>query len=447
MVRFYLFAHYTVNSISGLMTTFLSLYLILSLHSNCAFSQTQSNNSNHKNYKFINGQWFDGRHFQRQTFYSVNSILTKEKPDGIIETIDLSNGFVVPPFAEAHNHNLAGGIYFNREYQEKIIQHYLADGVFYVKIPGNPGKNAEIVRRDLIDRPDSVDAMFANGVLTSRDGHPIGMTLDSFKQAKIAVPSVAELEGQVFFIIENETDLYAKWNQIMAGKPDFIKVILRHSENFAKRRETPDLFGYNGLDPQLLPSIVKQAHAAGLRVSIHIDSAADFSAAVRAGVDEISHLPGAIFEQGTDEADYLIKPEDAIRAAKQAIFVVTTTNIAPLFAKGAALAIVQDAQRKNLRLLKQSGVRIAVGSDNYLDTSLDEAIYLKLLNVFDNAELLRMWSVTGAQDIFPNRKIGRLHEGYEANFLVLNGNPLENFENVRKIRLRCKQGYLINMNQ
>jgi len=324
---------------------------------------------------------------------------------------------------------------------------YLVAGVFYVKIPGNPGDNAALLRREFVNRPDSVDVTFANGVLTSKDGHPIGMTLDSFKQAGAAVPSVAELEGKVFFIIENEADLLAKWEQIMAGKPDFIKTILRHSENFARRRETPNLFGYNGLDPQLLPRIVQQAHATGLRVSTHIDSAADFAAAVRAGVDEINHLPGAIFEQGTTEADYLITPEVAKRAAKQGIIVVTTTNIAPLFARDEALAKVRSVQRKNLQLLKQNGVRIAVGSDNYMDTSVDEAVYLKSLNVFDNAELLKMWSVTSAETIFPRRKIGYLREGYEASFIVLRGNPLESFERVRDIRLRFKQGLLINAAQ
>ncbi len=425
----------------------LLLCSMLSFQSSYVFSQTQSNNSSLKHYKFVNGQWFDGKSFQPQTFYSVDGILTKRKPQGDIETIDLADEFVMPPFAEAHNHNLGSAIYLNREYIKQMIHRYLAAGVFYVKIPGNPGDNAAILRREFVNRPDSVDVTFANGVLTSKDGHPIGMTLDSFKQAAIAVPTVAELEGKGFFIIESEADLRAKWEQIMAGKPDFIKTILRHSEHFAERRETPNLFGYNGLDPQLLPHIVEQAHAAGLRVSTHIDSAADFAAAVRAGVDEINHLPGAIFEQGTNETDYLIKPEDAKRAAKQGIIVVTTTNIAPLFAKGEALAKVQSAQRKNLQLLKQSGVHIAVGSDNYTDTSVEEAIYLKSLNVFDNAELLKMWSVTAAQTIFPRRKIGYLRAGYEASFIVLRGNPLENFENIRDIRLRVKQGFLINAAQ
>jgi len=423
------------------------LWLLLFHPSNYVISQTQSDSATRKTYKFINGQWFDGKKFQRQTFYSVGGILTKRNPSKIDETIDLANGFVIPPFAEAHNHNVGGGVRLNRDFVKQMVQRYLAAGVFYVKIPANSSENAAIVRSEFVNRADSVDVAFSNGVLTSRDGHPIGMTIASFKQAGVAAPSVAELEGKGIFIIENEMDLLANWPRIMAGKPDFIKTILFHSENFTQRRETPNLYGYNGLNPQLLPRIVKQAHAAGLRVSTHINTAADFATAVQAGVDEINHLPGLNFEQGTSEADYLITPEDAKRAAEQGIVVVTTAVVATYFAKDKALETVQTTLRKNLQLLKHNGVRLAVGSDTYTSTSVEESLYLKSLNVFDNVELLKMWSETAAQTIFPRRRIVHLREGYEASFIVLRGNPLENFERVRDIQLRFKQGVFINAAQ
>jgi hypothetical protein len=397
-----------------------------------------------KSYQFINGRWFDGQGFRRQTFYSVGGMLTRKKPAKVDQVMDLKSGFVVPPFAEAHNHNIGSAVYLNLDFTRQMIRRYLAAGVFYVKIPGNPGDNAAVLRRELVNRPDSIDVAFANGVLTSRDGHPIGMTIDSFKQAGATPPTVAEMAGKGVFIIESEEDLLSEWEKIMAGKPDFIKTILVHTESYAKRRETPARFGYNGLDPQLLPRIVKQAHAAGLRVSTHIHSAADFAVAVRAGVDEINHLPGINFEQGTNEANYLITPEDARRAAKQGLVVVTTANIARFYAKDEALAKVRSVQRKNLQLLKQSGVRLAVGSDNYSTTSVEEAMYLKSLDVFDNAELLRMWSIIAIQTIFPNRKLGHLREGYEASFIVLEKSPLENFENVKTISFRFKQGTILN---
>jgi imidazolonepropionase-like amidohydrolase len=63
------------------------------------------------------------------------------------------------------------------------------------------------------------------------------------------------------------------------------------------------------------------------------------------------------------------------------------------------------------------------------------------LGVFDNLSLLKIWCEVTPRTIFPHRKIGRLQEGYEASFLVLDGNPLENFAHVQAIRRRFKQGF------
>jgi hypothetical protein len=410
-------------------------------------SHGQTNESPKKIYELINGRWFNGREFQPYTLYSANGILTGKRPRGDIETIDLGNHFVLPPFAEAHNHNLGGALYLNRDFTQQMIQRYLAAGIFYVKIPGNPAKNAASLRSELVNRADSVDVAFANGVLTSPDGHPQGMLRDSFKEAGIALPPLSEFEGDGFYIIESETELLAKWPRILAGKPDFIKTILCHSEDLQQRRANPKLFGYNGLDPKILPRIVKQAHDAGLRVSTHVYSAADFAVAVEAGVDEINHLPGIRFEEGKSESDYLISPGAARRAGNQGVIVVATANLARSYATGAALAAVQAAQRKNIEMLKRNGVRMAIGSDNYSTTSLEEVMYLKSLDVFSNLELLNMWSVNSAETIHPRRKIGQLREGYEASFIVLRGNPLENFDHVKDIRQRFKQGRLLDTAQ
>ena len=47
--------------------------------------------------------------------------------------------------------------------------------------------------------------------------------------------------------------------------------------------------------------------------------------------------------------------------------------------------------------------------------------------------------------IFPGRAIGRLADGYEANFLVLAGDPLDHLNNVRRIRHRYKRGELLGV--
>lgn len=96
----------------------------------------------------------------------------------------------------------------------------------------------------------------------------------------------------------------------------------------------------------------------------------------------------------------------------------------------------------NLRALRRHGVTVLIGSD-HADTPLAEALNLHSTGVFTNAELLRMWSETTPRAIFADRRIGRLAEGFEANFLVLEANPITDFRNVQRIRLRVKAGRIL----
>ena len=106
---------------------------------------------------------------------------------------------------------------------------------------------------------------------------------------------------------------------------------------------------------------------------------------------------------------------------------------------------VKDLLVHNLQLLHKHEVKVAIGSDSYRQTSLPEALSLHSLKVFDNLTLLKMWCEETTATIFPNRKIGHLKEGYEASFLVLSGDPIQDFLNVKKIEMRFKQGEILSL--
>jgi hypothetical protein len=93
---------------------------------------------------FFGGQWFTGTAFQEKTAYVVDGVLTFEPPARVDATIHLEGGYVVPPFGEAHNHNVEHSSRIGR-----TIGQYLRDGVFYVRNPNNlpysPGLRAEII--------------------------------------------------------------------------------------------------------------------------------------------------------------------------------------------------------------------------------------------------------------------------------------------------------------
>ncbi|HEX5733959.1 MAG TPA: amidohydrolase family protein [Blastocatellia bacterium] len=396
-----------------------------------------------KVYEFRNGYWFDGQRFKKRTFYSTGGILTSRKPAHVDSVIDLAGKYLVPPFGEAHNHNLGGASGLERQ-----IEMYLREGVFY-------SKNLHYVRNltapilSRVNSPTSVDVAYAHAGLTASGGHAVELYEKLYDRGLFPGWKKGELDTRTFFIIDSEHELEEKWPVVLAGKPDFIKTYLEYSEEYEKRKGDPKYYGQRGLSPRLLRLIVKKAHDAGLRVSSHIETGADFHNALLAGVDEIAHLPGYKMSPGEDLSRYQISDEDASLAARKGVTVVTTTVLSNSLYRNDArqLKIIQANQVRNLGLLAKHRVKVALGSDTINATSVAEAMNLHALKAFDNLTLLKLWCENTPQAIFPGRRIAYLRDGYEASFLALEGNPLDDFVNVKRIEIRFKQGVFINISQ
>jgi Amidohydrolase family len=297
----------------------------------------------------------------------------------------------------------------------------------------NPNSLPRTTPRERVNRPDSIDAVFAMGGLTGTDGHPAGVMKRNIGRGNA---TAADTDGAFYHQVDSRGDLDRKWPLLLAAKPDFIKTYLLYSEEYAQRRNDPTKYAWKGLDPKLLPEIVRRAHAAGLRVTTHVETATDFHHAIGARVDEIAHLPGFRSDGPYEPARFRISDADAKQAARRGIVVVTTV--------GATLAqndaVVNQTIAANLRTLRRHRVKLAIGSDDYRGGVLPEAAQLRTLGIFTDAELLDLWTRATAQSIFRTRKLGRLAPRYEASFLVLEGNPLADFANTGRIRMRVKRG-------
>jgi imidazolonepropionase-like amidohydrolase len=385
----------------------------------------------------INGKWFDGKSFQARTLYSVGGRFTSQKPSRLDKTLDLAGLWVIPPLADAHNHSIGTGV---DEWDRRAINRFLADGVFYVKILGNLPLSTEAKNALPVNRPGQLDVVFGQGNITGPGGHPIGL-LENVLLAQGYFPGFTRetLKDHRYFTVDSEAELDRKWPAILASKRDLVKVLLWAADEHDKRSRSPEFMFQRGLDPKLLPPIISRSHAAGLRVSAHVTTAADFRIAVEAGVDEIAHLPYLGSEP--------ISAADAKLAAEKNIVVITTARLITWIPKNvlsdAERPLVEKAQTTNLRLLFERQVPLAIGSDNTRDTSFDEVMFLREKQVFSDLDLLRMWTGTAALSIFLGRKIGKLEDGYEASFIALEADPLKDLANVRKIKYRFKQGILL----
>ena len=400
----------------------------------------------------VNGQWFTGKDFKSVTFYAVNGILTNRKPTGPVEIVDLQGGFVVPAFGDAHSHFPSTEQNF-----EKANRAFLQAGTFYVLNAGGDAEKENPLRSKL-GMPDTMDVIFAHSVFTCPGGHPKPY-LEYLNEhgTEFGVPfAKSKLEDHYFRMIDSVADIDQEWPQFLSTKPDFVKLIFVFSELYQSSDGSEKSMG---LRPELAAELVHRAKTAGLRTGAHIEDAADFHNAVAAGVDMVMHLPAfpdpldrqaAYRNKANWEERYTISASDIEFAARRGTTVVTTAAAlsAENFEKPNPLTSLNENEKRfrkimiqNLQRLKDGGVTLAVGSDTKPGSGvLKEIDFLKDANVFSNLELLKMWSETTPRAIFPQRKIGALREGYEANFLVLGGSPIEDFGQVKTIRMRVKQG-------
>ena len=387
------------------------------------------------------GQWYTGAGFVRGTRFVVAGVIRQQRSAHVDTVFDLAGGYVVPAFAEGHNHHV------EPDAMPAYVARYLRDGVFYVQdLMAIPQMRARFAA--YVNLPTSIDLVSANQGLTGPGGHPIEVMAQLRAAGLLTDTATATRDpnGPAVIVARTTADVSRHWPEFIAGRPDFVKLFLLHSEAYAERAsDTTRTPAERGLNPALVPAIVRRAHAAGLCVAAHVNTAADFRAALAGGVDAIAHLPGIGIRRAEEAPNFRLTAADAAAAARRHVAVTTTVSWLHDGSVDSTLAavVLRQVMRPNVARLRAAGVSLLVGSDQFRATSADEARWLVDDSLLTPAEALHSWAVTTPRAIFPTRRIGGLGDGDEASLLVLAGNPITDFSNVRRIRLRLKQGHVL----
>jgi imidazolonepropionase-like amidohydrolase len=397
------------------------------------------------------GRWLTGSAFEPRHLYVVDGRFADRRPAVVDSVVELGEQYVLPPFADAHTHLLT--IPGTADAQIVALERA---GIFYVlSLTGSARGRRAIASR--VNRPGSVDVAYADA-FTSTRGHPIlsaevtanGIPWDSLRQYWPRLLSSHRAEGDVYFTVDSLSDLERKWPRLRANAPDLVKIYLMDTERFAELSRDTTSLDENGLDPALVPAIVARAHRDGLRVAAHVETAADFRIAIRAGVDIIAHLPGLAPRATESARRYLVTDADAREARDRGAVVVPTAWLAERLAAPkpwlgdavgdtAQLRRAQEIQRASLAALRRAGVTIAMGSDLFED-AVTETLYLHRIGALDAAAALNELTDITPRVAFPSRRIGRLAPGYEASLVTLDCDPLVRLECLREVRFRMKQG-------
>lgn len=405
--------------------------LVLSLFCQSLIAQTAG-----KNYEFKNGQWYDGKGFIAATWYTSNGLLSKKAPAKIDSVVDLEGRWVIPPMGDAHCSSIS-----ENPNAANTISMYMGEGVFYLQILGNTQEGRAATAAN-VNKATAPDAVFSNGVITCTLGTPFlefEGPANKIKNPSVWLEKYEELKnstkmlGNGYWYIDNKTALAANWDKLKMQNPGVISIYLLDAENSGGKEG-------KGLSPEIAKLVVKRAHKSGLRVFAQVETAADLRLGIKIGVDGFANLPGHNWDGNGDTKKFDLTDADIKALVKKKTPLVLLLSHAQAAANRSA---VQAFHKKTLKRLLDADVNVAMGSDDGQRTLRMELNYWFGLGELDDARTLKVLCENTPKAIYPNRKIGKFDNGYEASFLVLSDNPLSNVLKSRVQAMKVKNGVIL----
>ncbi len=189
-----------------------------------------------------------------------------------------------------------------------------------------------------------------------------------------------------------------------------------------------------------LKAIVDEAHMRGLKVASHAHGTQGIKNAITAGVDTIEH------------ASYL--DDETIRMAKKngTFLSMDIYNTEYTLSKGEENGVSEESlnkerevgtvQRESFSKAVKAGVKVVLGSDAAIYPHGDNANQLSRMVKFgmSNAQAIRAATSLAAEALGRDDIIGQLKEGYIADIIAVNGNPLDDVSMLENVSFVMKEG-------
>jgi imidazolonepropionase-like amidohydrolase len=248
----------------------------------------------------------------------------------------------------------------------------------------------------------------------------------------------------------------AEVREVAAHKPDFVKIWV--DDDFGRLPK---------MKPEIFRAIIDEAHQHGLRVIAHVFYLADAKALVAAGVDGFGHsirdqavdaeLINAMKERGVFLIPTLVRDESTFAYGDPPRWLDD-----PFFQAGLEFGVLPalkspafinqnrgnpdrpklraafEMGKKNLKILFDAGVKIGFGTDSGPPTRFQGFFEHRELQLMVESGLTPLQAIaaatrTSAEILGATSEFGTLAPGKQADFLVLDGDPLEDIHNTEEL--------------
>ncbi|HEX2722520.1 MAG TPA: amidohydrolase family protein [Gemmatimonadaceae bacterium] len=256
---------------------------------------------------------------------------------------------------------------------------------------------------------------------------------------------------------------------------------------------------YSSIKPELVPAIIDQAHKRHLRVSGHVPAFMTAEQVVKLGIDELQHAnflflnfwgdsikdtrtplrftavaerAGALDLRSPRVASFLsllknrgvvVDPtlnvfEGLFTARRGSIMAgdsIIADRLPPVVRRGllaGGLPVPEGkdsiyrsafpAMLKMVKMLYDAGIPIVAGTDAPAGFALHRELELYSKAGIPNAEVLRIATIGAARVVHMDDRLGSIKPGKLADLIVVDGDPVRNIRDIRRVELTMKDGIM-----
>lgn len=402
------------------------------------------------NANIISGKLNDGVQSGKYVIVEGGKIakITSDKAaiDGL-KVVDLNGKYLIPGLINLHVHLPGSGMPKDTKKQNKktvrmLMNHALTKYIVY-RMCANYAK---------VELMSGVTTIRTVGGLDDIDSR----IRDNGAKGKLKAPRVlasnmavsvkdGHMAGLLAYEAKDPEDGRRYVREIAKTNPDLIKLMITGGVLDAKKEGEP---GVLRMSPEIVKACCDEAHKLGFKVAAHVESPLGVTVALEGGVDTIEHGANIgeheleLFKQNGSAHVLTISPTIPL-----CMFDLSVSGGTPLHKVNGKVVFegMLDCAKKCL----ENDIPVGLGTDTacpfvtHYDMWRELRYFQKYLGV-SNEFAIHTATEVNAKIAGIDDETGTIEEGKSADFMVVDGNPLENLEALRNPKAVALRGEMIN---